>query len=173
MLSCGAVFVVLSLVVPAALAAPGSRDDPYPVGAVVKMDGFTVRVVSVDPDAWPRIRSGDPSNSPPQAGAAYVLVTIRATNHGDSPGIPFVNGLLQASGRSRVTYNPLADGCGTIPSDVADIDAVSPGASVIEHACWEVEQADVPSLLMYYESYDGGPKTFFALSAPKARRASM
>ena len=39
---------------------------------------------------------------------------------------------------------------------------------------WEVEKADVPSLLMHYESYDGGPETFFALTAPrKTRRASM
>jgi hypothetical protein len=52
-----------------------------------------------------RAAVGEPIERPRRAGHTYVLVTIRATNNGKQPGIPFVNGVLQAIGRSKATYS--------------------------------------------------------------------
>ena len=162
-----ALIVALLLVGPAAAgtgAGTGTRSHPYKRGTVVKMkDGFWVRVVSVDRHAWRRLMSQSRSNRPPRLGETYVMVTIRATNHGKEQGLPFVDGLLEAVGPSHARYDPFEDGCGVIPSDVENIGAVAPGATAVANACWEVDSSDAASLLMDYTPYAGAGSSFFAL----------
>jgi hypothetical protein len=119
--------------------------------------------VSADGHAWPVIRSQSPSNGPPRAGDTYVLVTIRATNLGKRPGIPFVDGVLEGVGRSTAPYSPFGQGCGVIPSDVSSIDVILPGKTATVHACWEVATSDARSLVMACAPYGGSGKTYFRL----------
>ena len=92
-----------------------------------------------------------------------MLVTIRATNHGTTQGLPFVDGLLEAVGPSQASYDPFEQGCGVIPRDVGSIGAVAPGATAVANACWKVANSDAASLLMYYKPYAGARSLFFAL----------
>lgn len=96
------------------------------------------------------------------------MVAIRAKNLGQTVGIPFVDGVLEAVGRSKMPYSPFAQGCGVIPGDVAAVDVVAPRKTVTVRACWEVDGSDTRSLLMVYDRY-GGSKTYFALRQATAK----
>jgi hypothetical protein len=159
------VLFVASLVVSAASAEPGAETHPYKRGVAANVDGFSLRVHSVNTHGWPRIKAASELNAPPKAGTAYVLVTLRMTNRGKSPAIPLVNGVLKAAGKSKATYTPFDPGCGVIPSNIQSLTAVLPGKSVTANTCWQVKKSDVPSLLMFYESYAGTAHTYFALGA--------
>jgi hypothetical protein len=161
---CSLVPMLVLLAVASASAAPVTPAQPHKLGSLVRMsDGFAVRVVSANARAWPVIRSQSRSNRPPRGGDSYVLVTIRATNLGKRPGLPFDGGVLEAVARSTAVYNPFGQGCGVIPSDVSNSDVVLPRKTTTVHACWEVATSDARSLVMVYVPYDGPGKTSFAL----------
>jgi hypothetical protein len=162
-------FVVLALAltllpVASAAAKDGTRAHPYRRGAPVRVDGgFTVRVTSVDRNAWSSIRHQGSAQPAPPPGLRDVLVTMRATNHARTHGIPFLNGTLGAVARSGNTYNSLTETCGTISRDVGSSDPVPPGKTVVVHTCWQVRDFDIKSLVMTYTPYEGSRKLYFAL----------
>jgi len=143
-------------------AAPGTRAHPYKKGAAVTIDGFRVRVVSVNRNAWPRLRA-NASNRPPEAGTTYVTVTLRAKSRLPVASVPFVNGTLNAVGPSKLVHSSVVQSCGVISNDVANADLVSAGATVRQNACWQVSTLDAPSLVMFYDRYDGRRPIYFSL----------
>jgi hypothetical protein len=159
----GAVLVTAVALLPVATAAvkPGTRANPHDRGARVRVDGFVIRVLSTDTNAWTSIRGS--GNRAPARGRTDVLVTMHATNRAGLPGIPFVNGELGAVGRYGTTYSSLVGSCGTIARDVTAIDPVAPGKTVVVRTCWQVPRLDARSLVMSYAPYDGSRTIYFAL----------
>ena len=158
------VIVLLMLMAAPALANSGTHADPYARGTLANsIDGFAIRVLAVNTDAWPVIRSAGASNRRPFLGSTDVLVRIEAINRGRDAGIPFVSGTLNAVGRAGTPYTPFARGCGVIPRDVSTISPISPGKSAVVNVCWQVDDSDVDSLLMVYEPYQGARNVYFAL----------
>ena len=120
-----------------------------------------MRVVAAQRKAWPQLAAlGDPR---PVPGATDVLVRMRVTNRSRLPAIPFVDGTLDAVGRSTIVYESLAQSCGALPHDYQSSDTLGPGESAVVTTCWQVARADAASLLMWYDRYAGGGRTFFAL----------
>lgn len=97
-----------ALVVPPANPGPGqppvaqpsgrSRADRLGVGqpclcSVVRGTGarsdLTIQVTQVDRDAWPKIRSTNPSNQPPREGYEFILVRIKVDYREGPPDLPF------------------------------------------------------------------------------------
>jgi hypothetical protein len=167
MAAAGCVLAVCASV--AVAARPGSRNNPYAFGAAgVMPDRFAIRIVSVNRQAWPVLEAANASNRPPGPGRTYVLVTMRATNRGKRANIPFDDGITAAVSRSGASYNTLANRCGRVPTDVANIDVVPPQHTVTARTCWAVPTAEAASLVMFYKTYDGAPGPYFALR-PHAR----
>lgn len=156
--------VLALLLVTSAAADVGTRAHPYKLGALVRMDGFAIRVLSVDTNAWRSpLRLTRSRDRAPVRGRKDVLVTMRATNRARVQGIPFVNGTLGAIGIATDTYSSLVESCGAIAGDVSTISPVPVGKTVVVHTCWQVPDFEVKSLVMYYAPYDGSRKKYFAL----------
>jgi hypothetical protein len=162
-LALGLVLALALLPVATAAADAGTRAHPYKRGALVRVDGFAIRVLSIDTNAWKSIRLQGSGNRAPAPGRTDVLVTMRATNRTRLQGIPFVDGELGAMGRFGNAYSSLTGTCGTISRDVSAIDPVLPGKTVVVRTCWQVPTYDAKSLVMSYAPYDGSRKAFFAL----------
>jgi hypothetical protein len=143
-------------------AARGTRANPYPKGEAAKIDGFTIRVARVNTNAAARLQRASRRNHPPPPGVSFVLVTINATNRGKTASIPLVNGVPEAIGRTNRVYNPFGS-CGTVPNDIANLEAVGPGKAVTANTCWAVPTSEVASLQMFYAPYGDGRRVFFAL----------
>jgi hypothetical protein len=155
--------VLALLAVGPAAADVGTRAHPYKRGALGSVDGFAIRVLTIDSNAWRSPVLERARDRKPVPGRRDVLVTMRATNRAKVQGIPFVNGTLGAIEASGAAYSSLIESCGPITGNVSSIDSVPPSKTVIVHTCWQVPNRDAKSLVMYYAPYDGSHKTYFAL----------
>jgi hypothetical protein len=122
-----------------------------------------VQVNSVNFDAWPVLQAANEFNSPPPSGWVDVLANLSATYQGaGSASLNFDFDLnLGMLGASNVLYTDFTQSCGVSP-DPNDLDftTIYQGGTAVYNQCWQVPQADVPSLELVYTQMTNG---FFAL----------
>jgi hypothetical protein len=83
-----------------AIAPTGaSRSDPVPFGKTATVDGWTVRVMSVAPEAT------DPVNGAPPAGTTFYVFTLQVTNTSSTPAAPSLSLLSDLVGSTNVSYS--------------------------------------------------------------------
>jgi hypothetical protein len=148
--------------------APGSRGNPYPLGASASVAGgrWTLRIDSVKPDATQEILDANPLGDPPAAGRQFFMVHVTAVFNGPGTTVAWQDLLsaLDAVGGSQLAYTQTSTGnCGALPSDIADVEDVFPGATVTGNVCWSVTAPDASTLLVYW--LDGAtqqPSVWFA-----------
>ena len=75
---------------------PGTRANPYPRGQKAMVEKFSISVVGVDANAWPRLKRASSDSVAPRLGMTYVLVMIGAKNEGRTESIPLLNGVPAA-----------------------------------------------------------------------------
>ncbi len=64
-------------------AAEGTRENPYPIGSVIKGDEWTITVNNVNLDANEAVADENEFNEPPSDGNVFILVNVTAEYTGD------------------------------------------------------------------------------------------
>jgi hypothetical protein len=127
----------------------GAENNPIPLGATAALgDGWDLRVDGANRDATAEILAADPGNVPPQPGHRFVLAHVTATYHGEGQSYFSGGSRLLTVGQSGRSYNVGLNDCGTIPDPLPDPETAT-GGSVSGNLCWQVEEGDAGSLLMY------------------------
>lgn len=141
------------------------RFDGVPLGQEAQVDGWKIKVVSVNPDAAQVVAAENQFNDPPPAGKQYVITTLEATYTGDESSTFWFDVSLRVVGASAVAYEASAARCGVIPDDVTWIGEVFPGGTITGNICWVVDAGDVSTLTMLAsESLLFGDESFVAFS---------
>ena len=133
---------------------PGSsRQNPITFGATgIAADGWQIRVVSVEPNATSTVLAWSWLNSPPGPGGQYYMVRVRATYLGSGSSYFNADMRLRAMGPAGNSYW-FDSSCGRIPSEFPAFYSVFTGQSIEGNVCWAVSSLEVPSLMMYDESF--------------------
>lgn len=140
---------------------PGGRDNPHPMGDVVRLeDDWDVEVLESHPDATERVLDENQFNEPPEDGHQFFIARVRATYRGEGSDRfdPF---RLYAWGGSS-TYTQFGDSCGVIPHDMGNNEQ-SEGGSVEGNVCWEVPSDAADDLRMFDDRADYRYRQFMAL----------
>lgn len=149
---------VLSLARP---RVPGGRDNPHPMGDVVRLeDDWEVEVLDSEPDATERVLDENQFNEPPEEGHQFFIARVRATYRGEGSD-RFGPSRLYAWGGSS-TYTQFGDSCGVIPHDLGDNEQ-SEGGSVEGNICWEVPADAAEDLRMFDDKADYRHRRFMGL----------
>jgi len=144
---------------------PGTRETPYPVGAVVPLiDGWELSVRSSTPDGTEAVLDENQFNDPPDDGRQFFLARVRATATQAEPDRFDGSFRLRAVGASGVAYSTFEDSCGVIPDALSNRE-VFPGGTVEGNVCWEVSNGDAGSLLLFDDDFAYGDESrpFFQL----------
>ena len=143
-----------------------SIDSPIPLGAVVQVGGWRLRVSGVTPDGTDQVMEENQFNDPPPEGNQFFIATLEATYTGDESSTFWLDMLLKAVGESNVAYEAFEASCGVIPDDIDDSGETFPGGTITGNVCWNISSADTASLVMIAEeafSFDD-TRAFFALT---------
>lgn len=159
----GATLPVQPTPTPSPTPAPGdlgSRSNPVPLGQHFRPPSspWSLKVVTVDNDAWPEIQAERDSNPPPAAGNRYVLINIEVTNRGTSAD-SFVAGIMGTVGSSNLEFPVGTIDCGgsgiiRIPDRFDILRRIFPGGDLQGNVCAEVPTSDLNSLLLFGDYYD-------------------
>lgn len=134
-------------------------EDAVPLGEVVTIGGWEIRVLSFNPDAENLIVTGDSFNDPPEHGDVYVLVELEATYVGEDSSTFWADISLSALGQSNVAYGSFDASCGFIDGDIDDAGETFTGGTISGINCWSVLEDDADPLVMIVEdllSFDEG-----------------
>src|SRR5258708_3415495 len=111
---------------PAPRTGPGSRQQPFPLGAPGTLaDGWQLMVIGVTPDAWSGIHSSVPSSVAPASDQRDFMVRVRAIYQGQGTGV-FSAMRLALISDIQTAYDQLHNGCGIVP-DMVPPNLVTPG----------------------------------------------
>jgi hypothetical protein len=154
--------------VTATFAAPGSRQNPYPLGTAVPLYEWRFKVNSAIINANTEVEAYG-NNPPPPAGAQYTLVSVTATYTGGGSGsvgmwLGYEEDIVLV-GASNAEYG-IDDGfftCG--PLDPTSSGEVFSGQSVTGNLCFEIASNDASTLLLNgsLNKYDLYQNIWFAL----------
>lgn len=140
-----------------ASAAPGTREDPIPIGTTFELEnGWKIAVLSVIPNANSIIHQENRFNPEPENGDQYFLAMIEAKNNGTDVD-KFNEYYFNAVGASAVAYGSASV---VLPNPLPFTD-VFPGGVVEGYMCWEIKSTDANSLTMYHNGIK--PYVFFSL----------
>jgi hypothetical protein len=146
--------------VTATFGAPGSRQNPYPLGTAATLYQWRFKVNSATINADAEVEAY--GNLPPAAGAQYTLVNVTATYLGGGSGsISFwltQEEDMVALGASNAEYG-FSPQCGPLA------DQVFSGQSVTGNLCFEIASNDASTLLLNgsLNKYDLYQNIWFAL----------
>lgn len=139
-----------------AQSAIGTRDNPIPRGDSHVVGDWELRVIDFDP-TYKGVRER------PSPGHVFTLVRFEATYVGNDVGDFGWSYIVNAVGASNVAYDSNRD-CGSIPDGEFSIPEVFPGGTIEVNYCWEVEESDLDSLLVYFRVFLGErERVFFAI----------
>lgn len=141
----------------------GARSHPIPFGAPHDIGrGWSVKIVSVLPDATQRILSWDSSNNPPKRGRQFYMVNLQAKRTGKKPGYLHATFYMRAVGPGGTGYSIDKDSCGSIPDPDLEVDdpLVFRNTTITGNICWQVRSTDAVKLLMFTAP---GKQIYFAL----------
>jgi hypothetical protein len=141
----------------------GTRSHPTPFGAPYDIGrGWSVKIVSILPDATQRILTWDSSNNPPKRGRQFYMVNFQAKRTGKKPGYLHATFYMHAVGAGGVGYSIDKDSCGSIPDPDLEVDdpLVFHNTTIKGNICWQVRSTDAGKLLMFTAP---GKQVYFAL----------
>jgi hypothetical protein len=133
--------------------AAGTISDPAPSGTAVELfDGWSIKVVSVTPDATEAVLGENPLNDPPDEGNQFFVAWIEATYNGSEERSSYGAGFrlrLQTDSGTQYTQFLEGDRCGVVPDEFEDDVEVSRGDTLGGNVCWQIAAGDEGSLLMF------------------------
>lgn len=128
----------------AADLAPGTRDNPLPVGTRIAMGDWTLAVTGVTLDAAEQVAAENQFNDPPADGRQFVMFSVEATYEGQDSGTAWLDFSWAVVGAGGNTFGTsMDDYCGVIPDSLDDTSETFPGGSVSGNVCVSVEAAQV------------------------------
>jgi hypothetical protein len=142
----------------------GCKSNPIRIGVSHDIGrGWSLKVVSVLPNATSRILQFDRSNNPPKPNNQFFMVTIQAKRTGKGPGYLHAGYYIRAVGPSGGEYTTFDDSCGSIPDpDLETNDRrIFHNKTVSGNICWQVQSFDAPKLVMITAP---GKQIYFALN---------
>lgn len=129
----------------AAEATPGSRENPFPLGAELRSDdGLVVIVDAVRFDAAEEIAAANMFNEPAPDGSAYALITVTVRNETDDAlhtGFSLDIGLVGSANRMYDGSNAYCQA--VVPNPLYDGGELFPGGSYQGNECRVVPLAEV------------------------------
>jgi hypothetical protein len=141
----------------------GSQQRPYPIGAPGNLvDGWQMLVTGISPDAFDGIQTDVPSAIRPASDQRDYVVRVQATYVGQGTGVFSSVRLALLSTLTQLTYDQLANSCGTIP-DPLNPTTVTQGTTVRGNVCFVVRASDVGSLIAFDNQPTPSDRVFFAL----------
>lgn len=152
---------------PSASSKPTPKNDrknPLPFGTSGTIGDYSVKVVSVTPNANDEVAAENQFNDPPATGHQFYIARVSMTYNGSGSGNPAFDLNFQAVGRSSVGYSTFDNSCGVVPDDpITSADDLFSGGTVEFNECWAIKSSDADSLVMYVEpsfSYNAKPVWF-------------
>jgi hypothetical protein len=149
-----------------ALIATSSRETPIPLGSRGRVGEVEIAVEAVIPDAGPVLAETFPGHQPPEPGRQFFMVTVAITNVGPDIAIAQSQMIFGSIGASDTEYTELSDSCGLIPNGPDKVRDTLPGGTARYNLCWEIDQADAGSLVLYANlpfATDDSGRVWFAL----------
>jgi hypothetical protein len=134
-----------------------------PLGQTFGDSSWTLRVNSVNRDAWPAVQAADPSNDPPPAGYRDVMASLTLTYNGSDAGDPieFLNDISVVGPVTNQRVDSFSSNCGTLPGvNDGDLTELAPGESATFNECWQIAAGDVTGLVLRYDLW---PNSVFVL----------
>lgn len=129
----------------------GSLESPLPVGEVVQVGDWRIRVAGVNPDGTDLVLAENQFNDPPVEGRQFFLVGLEATYVGTESSDYWFDLSAKVVGPSNVAYESFEDHCGVIPDAIDDSGETFPGGSIAGNACWSVATDDADGLVLLIE----------------------
>jgi hypothetical protein len=126
-------------------------EEALPVGEVVTVGGWEIRVLSFNPDAEDVVVTEDSFNESPEQGEVYVLTELEATYVGEDSSTFWADISLSALGQSNVAYGSFDASCGFIDGDIDDFGETFTGGTISGVSCWSVLEDDADPLVMIVE----------------------
>lgn len=123
-----------------------------PIGETVQAGDWTIKVVSVTPDASGVVAAENQFNDPPAEGRQFFMAALEATYTGTESATFWLDMNLKAVGISSVAYESSNAGCGVIPNSINDAGETFPGGVITGNVCWAVTASDAASLTMLAQS---------------------
>lgn len=120
----------------------GSRGGPVPrLTSIAEPNGWEVKVLEYNADAWPTILRGSPTNSPPQPGFRMIMARVVVRNLSAGPSAELRQTSLKLITSDDVVRSSLDRPCGPIPYELASTPiSVGAGESVEGYLCFQVLQ---------------------------------
>ncbi len=152
-------------VLPDTTGAPGSRGNPLAIGDTVGIGDWEITITGFNPDATASVLAENQFNDPPADGHKFVTVGVSAEYVGQDSDSLFAGVDFGAVGDLAVSLTS-EEYCGVIPNGLDTFSEAFPGGVVAGDLCWEVDERDIGSLLVYMSesfSFDS-VKVFVELS---------
>ncbi|MCZ7533807.1 MAG: DUF4352 domain-containing protein [Acidimicrobiia bacterium] len=129
----------------------GTMQEPIPVGEVVQVGDWRIRVSGVTADGTEMVLARNQFNDPPSEGRQFFVVHLEATYTGSESADFWIDVSLKVVGPSNVAYESFGDSCGVIPDAIDDSGEVFPGGSIAGNVCWSVTEQDAQGLVLLAE----------------------
>jgi hypothetical protein len=147
---------------PAPRIGPGTRQQPFPLGAPGTLaDGWQLVVTGVTPDAWSGIHSSIASSIAPAPDQRDYMLRVQATFVGQGTGVFSAMRLALVSG-VQTTYDQLHNNCGIVP-DMVPPNLLTSGGSLRGNVCFTVRVSDIDSLVLFDNQAADQDKLYFSL----------
>ena len=153
-----------------ASTAVGTRPQPVEIGGQGFVDDdWSIRIASVDADAWPRIldaiSQSQQRSATPVPGTRAILVRLSATYHGAGSAQYDARARLRLLDRANVAFSLSEADCGTLPDPVLpENQQTSTNDSIDGNLCWAVPAGDTDSLLLYDAQASEDRRVFFRVT---------
>ncbi|WP_167758851.1 S-layer homology domain-containing protein [Thermaerobacter sp. FW80] len=138
----------------------GSPKNPAPIGTEFPVgDKWMVKILSIDPDAWPEISEESMFNDPPDPGYQYVMARVRVTYVGTDSSGSFIDVHFDYLDANSVRAT---DSCGVIPDPLlGGFETILPGYAKEGNVCWSVASDAVRGGIIAVSSFWDGPRVYF------------
>lgn len=144
----------------------GSKSNPIPIGATVRIGDWDFKIVSSVSDARQVVFAHNMFNDPPKSGHQFFMIKIQATYIGSTSDRLMWSFGFNLVGDSGVAYSRAQNSCGVIPDEISEAGEVFTDGTVSGNICWEVQTNDINSLIMFidpYFSFDDSERVFMLL----------
>lgn len=137
-----------------------SIDAPLDMCATGQVDTWDIAVTAVEVDATETILGTEATNTAPDEGSQYFMITLTGTNKADAAAAP--TDLLVGVRNGSWTYQ---SDCGIVPNDLLDVGEIAPGESFTANRCVPIETEKVEGAIIemaLLNTWDVDTYTYYA-----------